>query len=179
MALTEYRLHDLARASGVSARNIRAYRERGLLDPPRRVGRAAFYDAVHLVQLQTINRLLARGFTSAHIAEFFEAARAGRDLRDALGLDAAILRPRQPADGVHLDPREYADASATISETIGDCADSLASEAVSAWHLATPGVVGAEDLIGLVTGRVERLMRERLSEAASTASGCEPKLTDQ
>lgn len=111
--------------------------------------------------------------------KFFEAARAGRDLRDALGLDAAILRPRQPADGVHLDPREYADASAAISETIGDCADSLASEAVSAWRLAPPGVVGAEDLIGLVTGRVERLMRERLSEAASTASGCEPKLTDQ
>src|SRR5690349_10951820 len=38
--LAEYRLDDLARISGVTARNIRAYRERGLLDPPRRVGRS-------------------------------------------------------------------------------------------------------------------------------------------
>lgn len=179
MALTEYRLHDLARASGVSARNIRAYRERGLLDPPRRVGRAAFYDAVHLRQLQTINRLLARGFTSAHIAEFLETARAGRDIGDALGLDAAILRPRQPAGDVHPVPREYEEAAAEISESIHGCADSLACEAVAVWRLAAPGVVGPEDLIGLVTGRVERLMRERLSEAASTASGRGSKLTDQ
>ena len=37
-ALAEYRLDDLARISGVSSRNIRAYRERGLLDPPRTAG---------------------------------------------------------------------------------------------------------------------------------------------
>ena len=41
--LAEYRLEELARVSGVSVRNIRAYRERGLLDPPRRDGRAALY----------------------------------------------------------------------------------------------------------------------------------------
>ncbi|WP_418888559.1 MerR family transcriptional regulator [Mycolicibacterium neoaurum] len=179
MALTEYRLHDLARASGVSARNIRAYRERGLLDPPRRVGRAAYYDAAHLGQLQAINRMLARGFTSAHIAEFFETVRAGRDIGDALGLDAAILRARQPAGDVHLDPREYAQAVAAIAESIRDSADSLASDAVTGWRLAVPGVVSPEDLIGLVVGRVERLMRERVAEAGATASGRGPKLTDQ
>ena len=47
--LAEYRLEELARISGVSARNIRAYRERGLLDPPRRVGRSAFYDDYQLI----------------------------------------------------------------------------------------------------------------------------------
>ncbi len=100
MALTEYRLQDLARVSGVSARNIRAYRERGLLDPPRRQGRSAFYDAHHLAQLQTINALLARGFTSAHIADFFDVVRTGGSLAEFLGLRRTVLQPR-PGPGDH------------------------------------------------------------------------------
>jgi DNA-binding transcriptional MerR regulator len=92
--LAEYRLDDLARISGVSARNIRAYRERGLLDPPRRVGRSAYYDDYHLSQLKTINQLLRRGFNSAHIAEFFASMRQGTDLADILGIQRAILGPR-------------------------------------------------------------------------------------
>jgi DNA-binding transcriptional MerR regulator len=91
--LAEYRLDDLARISGVSARNIRAYRERGLLDPPRRVGRSAYYDDYHLSQLKTINQLLRRGFNSAHIAEFFASMRQGADLADILGIQQAILGP--------------------------------------------------------------------------------------
>jgi DNA-binding transcriptional MerR regulator len=94
--LAEYRLDDLARISGVSARNIRAYRERGLLDPPRRAGRSAYYDDHHLSQLKTINQLLRRGFNSAHIAEFFASMREGADLADILGIQRAILGP--PAD---------------------------------------------------------------------------------
>lgn len=85
-ALPEYRMGELARISGVSTRNIRAYRERGLLDPPRRLGRAAIYDDHHVTQLQAINQLLRRGFTSAHIAEFFGAVRSGTDLTGFLGL---------------------------------------------------------------------------------------------
>ncbi|WP_299557288.1 MerR family transcriptional regulator [uncultured Mycolicibacterium sp.] len=104
--MTEFRLEDLARLSGVSARNIRAYRERGLLDPPRRRGRAAFYDERHLTQLQTIDRLLRRGFTSAHIAEFFAAARAGRDLVEVLDLGpiAAGVGGSGPATPLDIDP---------------------------------------------------------------------------
>ena len=103
----EYRLDDLARMSGVSARNIRAYRERGLLDPPRREGRSAFYDGYHLAQLQTINELLGRGFTSAHVAEFFETMRAGGSVADLLGLQRAILRPRaEPGDPTSVPERD-------------------------------------------------------------------------
>ncbi|TFW32217.1 MerR family transcriptional regulator, partial [Pseudomonas fluorescens] len=52
VGLAEYRLDELAQLSGVNARNIRAYRERGLLDPPRRVGRSAYYDDAHVAQLR-------------------------------------------------------------------------------------------------------------------------------
>jgi DNA-binding transcriptional MerR regulator len=104
--LAEYRLDDLARISGVSSRNIRAYRERGLLDPPRRQGRSALYDDYHLSQLKTINQLLRKGFSSAHIAEFFARMREGHDLAAILGVQQAILGSRDddtPAVTVALD----------------------------------------------------------------------------
>ena len=107
--MAEYRLDDLARISGVSARNIRAYRERGLLDPPRRVGRSAYYDDYHLSQLKTINQLLRRGFNSAHIAEFFARMREGADLADILGIQQAILGPRIAED--REEPEEAAGKS--------------------------------------------------------------------
>jgi DNA-binding transcriptional MerR regulator len=88
--VAQYRIGELAEASGVNTRNIRAYRERGLLDPPVRVGRAAVYSDVHLAQLRVIDQLLAKGFTSSHIADFFAAVRAGHDLADVLGLQQAF-----------------------------------------------------------------------------------------
>lgn len=90
--MTEYRIAELAQVSAVSCRNIRAYRERGLLDPPRREGRVAIYDDHHLAQLRAINQLLGRGFNSAHITDFFEAIRTGTDLADLLGLQAMCGR---------------------------------------------------------------------------------------
>ncbi|MET0455317.1 MAG: MerR family transcriptional regulator [Mycobacterium sp.] len=95
MGLSEYRLDELATLSGVSARNIRAYRERGLLDPPRREGRLALYDDHHLSQLRTINELLRKGFTSAHIAEFLASTRNGHDLAGILGLQQSIFGERR------------------------------------------------------------------------------------
>lgn len=97
--MAEYRLEDLARESGVSARNIRAYRERGLLDAPRRVGRTALYDDYHLSQLHTISQLLRKGYTSVHIAEFFTSMRQGTDLADILGLQRAVLGTRVDSTG--------------------------------------------------------------------------------
>ncbi|PRC58401.1 MerR family transcriptional regulator, partial [Mycobacterium sp. ITM-2017-0098] len=35
----EYRIDELARLAGTTTRNIRVYRDRGLLHPPLRVGR--------------------------------------------------------------------------------------------------------------------------------------------
>lgn len=95
--------------SGISSRNIRAYRERGLLDPPRRQGREAIYDDYHLSQLNTIGQLLGKGYTSAHIAEFFACMREGHDLAAILGVQQAILgtqgdEPRSAGAALKLDP---------------------------------------------------------------------------
>jgi DNA-binding transcriptional MerR regulator len=89
--VTAYRIDDLARAAGMTVRNVRAYQERGLLHPPAREGRAGVYDATHLARLRLIGQLLERGYTSAHIAEFIATWEAGHDIGQSLGLEAALL----------------------------------------------------------------------------------------
>lgn len=125
--LAEYRLDDLARISGVSSRNIRAYRERGLLDAPRRQGRSAFYDDYHLSQLKTINQLLRKGYNSAHIAEFFARMREGHDLAAILGVQQAILggpadEPGAPTVALDLDPN-CDDATRLVACGLAELAD--------------------------------------------------------
>jgi DNA-binding transcriptional MerR regulator len=139
--LAEYRLDDLARISGVSSRNIRAYRERGLLDPPRRQGRSAFYDDYHLSQLKTINQLLRKGFNSAHIAEFFARMREGHDLAAILGVQQAILGNRDDNAGavavaLDLDP-ECDEAQRLLSCGLAELVD----DSVSLTHPAMAEIV--------------------------------------
>lgn len=89
----EYRIDDLARAAGMTVRNVRAYQERGLLPAPTLRGRTGWYDDGHLARLRLIGRLLERGYTSAHIADFIASWEAGHDLGQTLGLEAALLAP--------------------------------------------------------------------------------------
>jgi DNA-binding transcriptional MerR regulator len=89
-----YRIDDLARASNVTVRNIRAYQERGLLHPPRREGRVAIFDDSHLSRLKIITSMLERGYTSGHITEMLTAWEGGHDLADVLGLERALVPPR-------------------------------------------------------------------------------------
>ena len=88
-----WRINDLARESGLSVRNIREYQDRGLLPPPRRAGRVAWYDEDHLVRLRLISRLLDRGYTIAVIRDLLDAWSAGRDLHDVLGLETTVSLP--------------------------------------------------------------------------------------
>ncbi|AUH68448.1 MULTISPECIES: MerR family transcriptional regulator [Gordonia] len=74
--MTEYRIDDLARISGVTTRNIRGYQEHGLLPRPVRRGRVAIYTEKHLSRLRAIDKLLRNGFTLKHIATFLTNPRA-------------------------------------------------------------------------------------------------------
>jgi DNA-binding transcriptional MerR regulator len=86
----DYRIDELARASGVTVRNIRYYQDRGILPPPRRDGRVGIYDDAHLARLRLITRLLERNYTAANITELLAAWERGRDLSDVLGLERAV-----------------------------------------------------------------------------------------
>ncbi|WP_392671700.1 MerR family transcriptional regulator [Streptomyces sp. LN785] len=89
----EYRIEDLAHASGATVRTIRAYQDRGLLPTPERRGRANVYRDSHLARLRQIADLLDRGYTLASIKELLEAWDTGRGLGGVLGLVAEVHGP--------------------------------------------------------------------------------------
>lgn len=91
-----YRVDELARLAGTSVRNIRAYRERGLLDAPTLVGRTGWYDDTHLARLRLITRLLDRGYTLASIADLLAAWQRDRPLDEVLGTQELLTRPIAP-----------------------------------------------------------------------------------
>ena len=88
--MTEYRIDELARESGTTVRNVRAYQDRGLLPPPRRQGRVGLYSDAHLARLRMINQLLERGYSLANIGELVDAWEQGQNVGELLGLEAAL-----------------------------------------------------------------------------------------
>ena len=95
----QYRIDELARLSSTTTRNIRSYREKGLLPPPRHVGRLSLYGDEHLTRLALINSMLGRGYSMAHIDEMLTAWRSGKQVSDILGLEPALAAAWQiPAE---------------------------------------------------------------------------------
>lgn len=91
--MTDYRLDDLARAAGTTARNVRLYQERGLLPSPRLAGRVGWYGDIHLARLRLITRLLDRGYSLANIAELLSTWESGKDLSAVLGVEQVLTMP--------------------------------------------------------------------------------------
>src|SRR4051812_1818069 len=92
-AVAEYRIDELARAAGMTVRNVRVYQDRGLLPPPRREGRVGLYSDAHLARLRLIGGLLERGYGFTHIAELLHAWERGHEIGAVIGLEAAITGP--------------------------------------------------------------------------------------
>lgn len=92
-ARPEFSIDALARTTGSTVRNIRAYQDRGLLPPPERRGRKGIYNDAHLSRLRIINRLLERGYTLSNIGELIESWESGNDIGQLLGLETAVSSP--------------------------------------------------------------------------------------
>ncbi|MFF3730320.1 MerR family transcriptional regulator [Streptomyces sp. NPDC002476] len=97
-------MEELAKEAGIPVRTVRFYRERGLISPPRREGRIAWYDDHHLARLRTIAGLLERGHTLTGIADLARTFESGRDVAEVLGLGEPTeetpvrMTPEQLAD---------------------------------------------------------------------------------
>jgi DNA-binding transcriptional MerR regulator len=88
----EYRIEQLARASGMAVDTIRFYQGKGLLDAPRREGRVTWYAEAHLERLRRIRDLQQRGFTLTVIRRFLDGELEPSDE----SLVAAVTRPASP-----------------------------------------------------------------------------------
>ena len=78
---------DLAAATGMTVRTTRYYAGLGLIPPPARRGRMAFYSAEHRARLELIRALQDHGFTLAAIEKYL-----ARIPEDASVEDLAVQR---------------------------------------------------------------------------------------
>ncbi|MFJ2496382.1 MerR family transcriptional regulator [Streptomyces sp. NPDC087539] len=124
-AAAEYRIEDLAHASGATVRTIRAYQDRGLLPTPERRGRANVYRDTHLARLRQIADLLDRGYTLASIKELLEAWDTGRGLGGVLGLVAEVHGPwtDEQADRITRDELNLKFGGTPDDEAVAEAVD--------------------------------------------------------
>lgn len=88
----ELTIDELARDSGMTARNIRAHQSRGLLPPPTVRSRTGFYGPEHAARIKLIQDMQAQGFNLKAIERLL-ALGAGGSSAEALEFERALLQP--------------------------------------------------------------------------------------
>ncbi len=129
----EMTIDELARESGMTARNIRAHQSRGLLPPPIVRARTGYYGPEHLTRIRLIQDMQGQGFNLKSIERLLEmGARSGS--AQTLEFQRTVLQPfgsEQPevvdGDGLRgpfgdpLDPKLIAKAERVgLLRPIGD-----------------------------------------------------------
>ena len=117
----EMRVEQLSAQADVSVDTIRYYQSKGLLDPPRRQGRIAWYGDDHLGRLDRIRTLQQRGFTLATIARLVTGELDAAD-EALLGQLSGL-----PAPAVEAEAAGYATGDETAEVPGGPVADDSGS----------------------------------------------------
>lgn len=114
-AALELTVDELASRVGVTVRNLRAYSARGLLPPPRMVGRTGYYGREHVARLLLVREMLAEGYSLAMIERTLASAPATASSA-TLALHRALLAPWLPPEPEITTGAELA-ARAGVPET--------------------------------------------------------------
>jgi DNA-binding transcriptional MerR regulator len=112
----ELTVDELAARVGVTVRNLRAYSARGLLPPPRLVGRTGYYGREHVARLRLVREMLAEGYSLAMIERTIASAPPGASSA-TLALHRALLAPWLP-------PEPELTTGAELAERAGVAEDS-------------------------------------------------------
>ena len=67
-------IDELARATGMTVRNLRAHQSRGLLPPPEVRGRTGYYGPEHVARVELIRELQGEGFNLEAIRRLLQGA---------------------------------------------------------------------------------------------------------
>jgi DNA-binding transcriptional MerR regulator len=98
---------ELARDAGITVRTTRYYASLGLLNPPTRRGRQAFYGPRHAARLALVRALQEHGFTMAAIEKAMARIPAEATVED-LAVQRTVLTSWAPAGPEVLDRRQLA-----------------------------------------------------------------------
>ena len=107
-AAEELTVDQLAARVGFTVRNLRAYTSRGLLPPPRLVGRTGYYGPEHVARLLLVREMLDEGWSLAAVERTLAHAPHSAS-RAALALHRALLTPFLPPEPEILSLTELAE----------------------------------------------------------------------
>jgi DNA-binding transcriptional MerR regulator len=85
-------IDELARETGMTARNIRAHQSRGLLPPPEVRARTGYYGDEHVARVRLIQDMQGQGFNLKAIERLLELG-ATNGSETALAFERAVLTP--------------------------------------------------------------------------------------
>ncbi|MFF0344452.1 MerR family transcriptional regulator [Kribbella sp. NPDC004875] len=102
----ELTVDQLAAKVGMTVRNVRAYAGRGLIPPPRLVGRTGYYGHDHIARLTLVRELLDKGYTLAAVERMMGELPDGAM---ALGVFETLVNPWTPAEPEELDEFQLAE----------------------------------------------------------------------
>lgn len=88
----QFTIDELAARTGLTVRTVRFYATEGLLPPPERRGRLAYYDARHRMRLDLIRTLQEHGYTLAAVERVLERIPADADPAQ-YAVQSAVLAP--------------------------------------------------------------------------------------
>lgn len=161
-------LDELARLSGMTARNVRAHQERGLLPPPQVRGRVGYYVQDHLDRLRMIAELQAEGLSLAAVRRAMADVPLGR-AGQALAVRRSLLEgwDEEQAEVFGLDELRgwFGDDLDQILERAG--AMGLVARLDESVEVLAPSLLGAlRDVAALgVPAAVVLDVQERLARA--------------
>jgi DNA-binding transcriptional MerR regulator len=137
-------IDELARRTGMTARNIRAHQSRGLVPPPQVRGRTGYYGTEHVERIDLIKELQADGFNLEAIRRLLEGA--GGSSREVLDFSRTLRAP-------------FEDEQPEIIS---------AEEMTQRWGGLDPGLIARAEELGMMRaldgGRIE-ILSPRLQRA--------------
>lgn len=113
----ELTIEELAQATGMTVRNIRAHQTRGLLPPPELKSRAGRYGPEHVARLQLIQEMQGAGFNLKAIKRLVDATPAASG-EHVLHLERALMTPWEEEEPEAMSARELADRFGGSSKTV-------------------------------------------------------------
>lgn len=113
------RIGELSRATGVSARSLRYYEQRGLITSRRRPNGYRDYDPSAVETVASIKSLLALGFPATLVADVLPCALAGANTKSCSDIISRIVAIRNDMDRKAKDLLAARDSLTAILEQAG------------------------------------------------------------
>jgi DNA-binding transcriptional MerR regulator len=115
-AVDEFTIDELAARTGMTVRTVRFYATEGLLPPPERRGRMAYYDSRHRLRLDLIRTLQDHGYTLAAIEKVLNRIPEDADPAQ-YAVQSAVLAPWLPDQS---EPMDRAELERRAGHPLGD-----------------------------------------------------------